>query len=112
MIELRTYKDLMLNKQKIVELPLEVQWQIGEVLEALDEAYGTGEVREYEGSKVLVLENDNEIKSIDNEYDLSMSEFANVIEAIRGNYIYTLIISSAETNIAIFCREELIKGYL
>ena len=46
MIELRTYEDLKVNRDKIVELPIEVRWQIGEVLEALDEAYGTGDVRE------------------------------------------------------------------
>lgn len=112
MIELRTYEDLKVNRDKIVELPIEVQWQIGEVLEELDEAYGTGEVREYEGSKVVVLENGSDVKFIDNEYDLSMNEFVNVIETIKENYIYTVIISGAETNVAIFCREEWIREYL
>lgn len=102
MIELRTVVDLNINRAKIIELPIEVQEQIEEVLESLDENYGIEQEREYTGSKVVVLENEQDGVEIQKVYDFSDAEFMQAIETAKGNYIYTLIISSTEINIAIF----------
>ncbi len=102
MIELRTIRDLDSNRAKIIELPVEIQKQVEQVLESLDESYGVETEREYTGSKVFVLENEEDGVEIQNIYDFSDAEFIQMIGTTRGEYIYALIVNSAEVNIAIF----------
>ena len=112
MIELRGMKDLEEHSLKVEGLPMQVQERVEEVLEMLDESYGVLEVRELEGGKVIILENEADARKVHNLYDLSMNEFVDMITTERGVYLYILVLFGTENNIAIFTPNEYVKAYV
>lgn len=109
MIELKTLKDCISKRDEISFLPLQVQEKITEILEMLDEAYGAGDSRTFEGGKVIVLEDEQEALNIHQKYNLRDNEF---VEILQENYLYILILWGTENNIAIISRKEWVNQFI
>nr|WP_302599203.1 hypothetical protein [uncultured Cellulosilyticum sp.] len=109
MIELKTLKDCISKRAEINFLPLQVQAKITEILEMLDEAYGTGDSRIFEGGKVIVLEDEQEALNIHQRYNLRDNEF---VEILQENYLFILIPWGTENNIAIISKEKWVKQFI
>lgn len=111
MVEIKT----MLNNQAIVSklnVPKEVKDKIVEVLEVIDESYGVGDQRALEGGKVILVENQQDVEQLHNQYDLSCNEFVEDIRTEQGVYLYILIIWGTENNICIIGRQEFLISVL
>lgn len=111
-IELKTLRDCLNKKDEINLLPLQVQEKITEILEMLDEAYGTGDSRTFEGGKVIVLEDEQEALNIHREYNLKDNEFVEEVSTLQVSYLYILILWGTENNIAIISEKEWIKQFI
>lgn len=112
MIELKTLKDCISKRDELNFLPLQVQEKITEILEMLDEAYGTGDSRTFEGGKVIVLEDEKEALNIHQKYNLRDNEFVEKVGALQANYLYILILWGTENNIAIISKERWVKQFI
>lgn len=112
MIELKTLKDCISDNIEVNLLPQQVQEKITETLEMLDEAYGTGDSRTFEGGKVIVLEDEQEALNIHQEYNLRDNEFVEEVKTEQESYLYMLILWGTENNIAIISKKEWVKQFI
>lgn len=109
MFEIRDMDEFEINRDKLLGFPTKVQKKIEDVLVILEEAYGKVEEREFLGGKVVVLENQDDVKQIREVYDLSEYESEKVINTAQGIYLYILLIDGTENNIAIFVEQRLVE---
>lgn len=96
-----TINEFQRNYQEILELPHEVGLKIQEIINILDEAYGTSRnILKELGGFVQVLKSISEWKQFlkDNNIDKELYEF---VEDIDGQYVYLLYVVSADYSIAI-----------
>lgn len=93
-------------------MPQEVKEKIVEILEVIDESYGVGDQRVLEGGKIILIENQQDVEKLHNQYDLSYNEFVEDIRTGEGVYLYILIIWGIENNICIIGRQELLASVL
>lgn len=111
MIELKTMANNQVKVDKL-KVPQEVKEKIVEILEVIDENYGVGDQRVLEGGKVILVENEQDVEQLQNQYDLSYNEFVEDIHTGEGVYLYILIIWGSENNICIIGRQELLVSVL
>lgn len=112
MIELKTLKDCISDNIEVNLLPQQVKAKIMELLEMIDEAYGTGDSRTFEGGKVIVLEDEEEVLNIHQKYNLRDNEFVEEVSTLQGSYLYILILWGTENNIAIISKKEWVKQFI
>lgn len=112
MIELRGMNDFYKYYKELKQLPVEVQEEMRQTLVILDESYGELDNRLLEGGKVLIVEDKKDAEGVNNEYDLTMYEFADEIQTNNGNYMIILVIFGTENNIMIVGKKEILQSYL
>lgn len=112
MMTLRGMNDFYKQYKELKELPVDVQEEIKQILMTLDESYGEPDNRLLEGGKVLVIEDKKDVEKVNNDYDLSMHEFADEIQTKDGNYLVILVIFGTENNIMIVGKKEILQSYL
>jgi len=112
MIELRGMNDFYKYYKKLKQLPVEVQEEMRQTLMTLDESYGEPDNRLLEGGKVLLIEDKRDAEKVNNDYDLSMHEFADEIQTKDGNFLEILIIWGSENNIMIIGKKEILQSYV
>lgn len=112
MMELRGMNDFYKYCKELKQLPVDVQEEIRQTLVTLDESYGEPDNRLLEGGKVLLIEDKRDADKVNNDYDLSMYEFADELDTINGIYFVILLIWGAENNIMIIGKKEILQSYL
>lgn len=112
MMELRGMNDFYEHYKELKQLPTDVQEEIRQTLDTLDESYGEPDNRLLEGGKVLLIEDEIDAEKVNNDYDLSMNEFVDELDTIKGIYITILIIWGSENNIMIIGKKEILQSYL
>lgn len=112
MIELRGMIDFYKYRKELKQLPVDVQEEIRQTLVTLDESYGEPNNRLLEGGKVLLIEDERDVEKVNNDYDLSMHEFADEIQTNGGNFLLILVIFGTENNIMIIGKKEILQSYL
>lgn len=112
MVELRGMNNFYKYYKKLKQLPVDVQEEIRQTLATLDESYGEPDNRLLQGGKVLLIEDERDAEKVNNDYDLSMYEFADELDTIDGTYLVILIIWGSENNIIIIGKKEILQSYL
>ena len=112
MIALRGMNDFYKQYKELKQLPIGVQEEIRQILMTLDESYGEPDNRLLEGGKVLLIEDKKDAEEVNNEYDLTMYEFADEIQTKDGDYLIILVIFGTENNIMIIGKKEILQPYL
>ncbi|MBS5317668.1 MAG: hypothetical protein KHY44_14925 [Clostridiales bacterium] len=112
MRELRGMNDFYKQYKELKQLPIDVQEEIRQSLAILDESYGEPDNRVLEGGKVLLIEDEIDAEKVNNDYDLSMHEFADELDTINGIYLIILLIWGSENNIMIIGKKESLQSYL
>lgn len=112
MIELRGMKEYSNKYSKVQELPNEVQEQIKQILTILDESYGTVEERVFEGGKVILVEEQEEVEQVKATYNLKQNEFADEVQTNEGIYLMILVIFGTENSVMIVGKKEILQLYL
>lgn len=112
MMELRGTNDFYRYYKELKQLSAEVQEEIRQTLVILDESYGEPDNRLLEGGKVLLIEDEIDAEKVNNDYDLSMYEFADELDTIDGIYLIIIVIWGSENNIMIIGKKEILHSYL
>lgn len=112
MMELRGMNDFYKYCKELKQLPVEIQEEIRQTLVTLDENYGEPDNRLLQGGKVLLIEDEIDAEKVNNDYDLSMYEFADELDTIDGTYLVILITWGSENNIMIIGKKEMLQSYL
>lgn len=112
MRELRGMNDFYKQYKELKQLPIDVQEEIRQSLAILDESYDEPDNRVLEGGKVLLIEDEIDAEKVNNDYDLSMHEFADELDTINGIYLVILLIWGSENNIMIIGKKESLQSYL
>ena len=112
MIVLRGMNDFYNQYKELKQLPIDVQEEVKQTLMTLDESYGESDNRLLEGGKVLLIEDEIDAEKVNNDYGLSMHEFADEIQTNGGNFLEILIIWGSENNIMIIGKKEMLQSYL
>ena len=112
MMTLRGMNDFYKQYKELKQLPVDVQEEIRQILVILDESYGEPDNRMLQGGKVLLIEDERDGEKVNNDYDLSMYEFADEIQTKDGNYLVILVIFGTENNIMIVGKKEILQSYL
>lgn len=112
MMELRGINDFYKHYKELKQLPIDVQEEIRQTLMTLDESYGEPDNHLLEGGKVLLIEDEIDAEKVNNDYDLSMHEFADELDTINGIYLIILVIFGTENNIMIIGKKEILQSYL
>lgn len=112
MVELIGMNDFYKYCKELKQLPVDVQEEIRQTLVILDESYGEPDNRLLEGGKVLLIEDERDAEKVNNDYDLSMYEFADELDTIDGIYLIILVIWGSENNIMIIGKKEILQFYV
>lgn len=112
MMELRGMIDFYEHYKELKQLPVDVQEEVRQTLVTLDESYGEPDNRLLGGGKVVIIEDEIEAQKVNNNYDLSIHEFADELDTINGIYLIILIIFGTENNIMIIGKKEILQSYL
>lgn len=112
MMELRGMNDFYKCYKELKQLPVDIQEEIRQTLVTLDENYGEPDSRLLQGGKVLLIENERDADKVNNDYDLSMYEFADELDTIDGTYLIILVIWGSENNIMIIGKKEILQFYV
>lgn len=111
-MELRGMNDFYKCYKELKQLPVDIQEEIRQTLVTLDENYGEPDSRLLQGGKVLLIENERDADKVNNDYDLSMYEFADELDTIDGTYLIILVIWGSENNIMIIGKKEILQFYV
>lgn len=98
--------------KELKQLPLDVQEEIRQTLVTLDESYGEPDNRLLEGGKVLLIEDGIDVEKVNNDYDLSIYEFADELDTIDGTYLVILVVWGSENSIMIIGKKDILQSYL
>lgn len=103
-----TINDFQMNYQEVLALPDEVRLKIQEIVNVLDEAYGSDRnVFEELGGFLQVVETASQWKEFvrDTGIDKELYEF---VEDINGQYIYLLYLKSDDYSIAVIAPKDVV----
>lgn len=116
MIKLGTNAQRVANEEKLKQFPQEVQNTIQEIIEVLDECYGSNRnVTTDLGGIVAILESEEDLTKVQHTYhlDLELYEFVEPI-VTEGNkqYFYVLYQISSDYAVAVISEQRFIKAIM